>query len=281
LSYNPSISAAPYGHVPDWSSDIPSTFSPSGARQSRDTPLLLEVGARFGLEPPWAELVAAGTIRACLIEPDPLECERLAEAHPAATVLTTALGEERAERPLHVTRHPGCSSLLVPDAAALAPYEVRKWFEVVRREPVQLKRLDELIADGGIDPPDYVHVDVQGYERQVLVGAGDHLPRTLGIKLELHTTPLYEGEPSLYETGAWLAEEGFRLVGLHQQGPFEGDPVEFNAFFANHRPGLSERERALVELWVRLHGLRSDRARDEDTARVNARLRELEQLTSP
>jgi len=40
----------------------------------------------------------------------------------------------------------------------------------------------------------FLKVDTQGFERQVLNGAQDHLGEILGIQLELSLLPLYEGE---------------------------------------------------------------------------------------
>jgi FkbM family methyltransferase len=58
----------------------------------------------------------------------------------------------------------------------------------------------------------YLKIDVQGYERQVLDGAGEALARFEGLELSL--LPLYEGQTSLAEMLGVLAERGFRPLHL-------------------------------------------------------------------
>ena len=60
----------------------------------------------------------------------------------------------------------------------------------------------------------YLKLDVQGYERTVLAGAGDALGRFQALELELSVTPLYDGQPAVGEMLPLLAERGFRPVCL-------------------------------------------------------------------
>ena len=75
------------------------------------------------------------------------------------------------------------------------------------------RRLDGLVGEL-LRPQErgYLKLDVQGYERTVLEGAGDALARFDALELELSVTPLYEGQPSLAEMLPLLAGRGFRPV---------------------------------------------------------------------
>lgn len=240
-------------------------------------PVLLEVGARYGLqEEQWAEAVDAGEVRCFLIEPDSDECRRLERKHPRAAVRQVALGSKTATLPLYVTRHPGCMSLRRPNWELLSNYEIRSWFEIERTVDVRVRRIDELINEGELEPFDFLHVDVQGFEFQVLQGAGGHLRNATGLKLELHTVPLYEGEYSLFEVGSWLAKLGFQMIGVQQQGLFEGDFIEANCFFLN-KARQTMQSRRFVELFIERHGLRPAGQPGNDIARVRRRLRQIDE----
>jgi hypothetical protein len=80
---------------------------------------------------------------------------------------------------------------------------------------IAARRLDGLI-DGLLGPAEraFLKLDVQGYERHVLDGAGAALARFEAIELELSVTPLYDGQPGLVEMLPLLAEHGFRPVCL-------------------------------------------------------------------
>jgi FkbM family methyltransferase len=241
-------------------------------------PVLIEVGARFGLRDlAWADLVDSGQVRCYLIEPDEVESERLERQHPRALVRCVALGAANGTGTLHSTRHPAVASLREPNWELLTRYAIEPWFEIEQRRPVRLRRLDDLVKEGQLEVPDFLHVDVQGYEAEVLQGAGSLLPGITGLKLELHPVPLYQGEQSLFEVGAWLCGLGFRVAAVRQQGPYEGDFVEANCFFVNQQREATVRGRRLAELFIAAHGLRPADQPDRDIAHVTRRLREVEE----
>lgn len=52
------------------------------------------------------------------------------------------------------------------------------------KRTVPMTRLDTLLQRGQIEPPDFIKIDVEGYERFVLEGAAQTLQSALGIELE-------------------------------------------------------------------------------------------------
>ena len=135
----------------------------------------------------------------------------LAAADGAWEAVCVAASDEDGEITLNVTGDSRSSSVLsrnerFADKAGWAPKETRR---------IAARRLDGLI-DGLLGPGEraFLKLDVQGYERHVLDGAGGLLARFEGIELELSVTPLYDGQPGLVEMLPLLAERGFRPVCL-------------------------------------------------------------------
>jgi len=62
------------------------------------------------------------------------------------------------------------------------------------------------------DSPDFMNLDVQGYELQCLKGAEPVLASFKWIYTEINEDPLYEGCALLPELAAWLAARGFRMA---------------------------------------------------------------------
>jgi len=60
---------------------------------------------------------------------------------------------------------------------------------------VPLRRLDGVV-EAYLEPaePAFLKIDTQGFEPQVLAGAGRLLPRLCGLQLEMALVPCYEGE---------------------------------------------------------------------------------------
>ena len=144
---------------------------------------------------------------------------RRAAADPAWQVAPPmALGATDGEIELEVSAEADMSSIL-PQSAQLR--QVSPSSAVVRKESVPLRRLDE--AAGCYLRPDdrvFLKVDTQGYEAEVLAGAGGLLQRLAGIELEMSLVPLYEGERAFRATLDDLAALGFEPY-LFLPGYFE------------------------------------------------------------
>lgn len=77
---------------------------------------------------------------------------------------------------------------------------------------VSLERLDRYAQRHGIERIDLLKLDVQGYELEVLKGAGEFLQRIEWIYAEAQFQELYAGGPMFDETARFLHARGFDLV---------------------------------------------------------------------
>jgi FkbM family methyltransferase len=144
---------------------------------------------------------------------------RRAESDPAWQVAPpVALGERDGEVEIELSSESDMSSIL-PQSALL--HRISPTSAVIRRERVPMARLDR-IAAGYLRPEDetFLKIDVQGYEAQVLEGAGDLLPTVRGIQLEMSLMPCYRGERGFREMLDHLEAAGFELY-LLLPGYFE------------------------------------------------------------
>jgi FkbM family methyltransferase len=145
--------------------------------------------------------------------------ERRAAADPGWQVAPPmALGASNGQIELQVSAEPDMSSIL-PQSALLR--QVSPSAAVVRRETVPLRRLDEVAGSYlGTDDCVFLKADTQGYESDVLAGAGPLLDRLAGIQLELSLVPIYEGERDFRAMLGHLAALGFEPY-LFLPGYFE------------------------------------------------------------
>lgn len=175
--------------------------------------VVLDVGANAGQ---YGEMLRELGFAGRLVSLEPVaeayaELERRAAADDAWEAVRVAASDVDGEITLNVTEDSRSSSVLprnerFADKAGWSPKESRT---------VVARRLDGLVAEL-LRPQEraYLKLDIQGYERHVLDGAGDALARFDALELELSVTPLYEGQPSLAEMLPLLEQRGFKPVSI-------------------------------------------------------------------
>lgn len=80
-------------------------------------------------------------------------------------------------------------------------------------EEVQVETLARL-ANRLPDARTWLKLDVQGYELEVLAGAGSYLNRVIAVECEMSTVALYEDQPLIEDVIRFLRRQGFALTAL-------------------------------------------------------------------
>jgi FkbM family methyltransferase len=181
--------------------------------ERRGIDVVLDVGANAGQ---YGAFLRREGYRGRLVSLEPLAepfeaLRRRAAADGAWTALRVAASDADREVVLRVTEDSRSSSVLARNER----FGATPGWAPRREERAPARRLSglagELLRPG--ERP-YLKIDVQGYERQVVEGAGDAIARFEGLELELSVLPLYEGQTSLAEMLGVLAERGFRPLHL-------------------------------------------------------------------
>lgn len=200
------------------------------APDHEDALRMVDVGAAQGLDVKWFDVLEK--LDVILVEPAAAEADRLELLkYPRSRILRTALSDKSGEATLFRTRKPGCSSLRKPNRRVLDRYPIASMFDVVAEETVRCVRYDELYALGEVFSPEYIKVDAQGLDLEVLKGFGQLLNSCLGLEVEAQFYQIYEGQTLLHEMIAYVEPFGLYLRGLTSQPNFAGDLVEVNAVF--------------------------------------------------
>lgn len=173
--------------------------------------LVLDVGANEGQ---YASMLRAWGYRGRIVSFEPLSApfrilNARAERDPLWDVVNIGLGDRDTTATINVAANSVYSSIL-PATAALHAYDDQA--AAVSTEVVTVRRLDSVLAEVQRDSRRlYLKVDTQGYERNVIEGAGPLLETFQAVQLELSENPMYEGEPTFLEMTTWLASRGFRI----------------------------------------------------------------------
>jgi FkbM family methyltransferase len=222
-----------------------------------------DVGALWGVENDeiW-ELNNSGRLQIVGFEPNAAECERLNTLHRGrGRFYPYCLGDKDGEQILYKTRFGACSSLLKPNVSLLAGFKAyRPLLEVEAEIPMRCARYDTLQVTEKTPSVDFLKCDTQGFEYQVLSGFGQSLENVIGIELETHSKPIYDGQKLFGELVTFLTERGFILRDLRPTLPFEYDLFEFDAFFSRDPRAILDAEKPFLALWEAVHEIRPGRS---------------------
>jgi len=171
---------------------------------------ILDVGASIvDGEPPYHNLKKTGRSTIYGFEPSPEEYEKLKELQNDHEIyLPYALGNGQ-ESTLNICRAPGMTSLLKPDYQILDYFHGwSQWAEVLGTKKLHTYRLDDIKE---INQIDYVKLDVQGSELDIIQNGKNILSNSLVIQTEVNFVPFYENQPLFAELDLELRELGFLL----------------------------------------------------------------------
>ena len=178
---------------------------------------VVDVGAMGldGMLPPYQALLAAGVARVTGFEPVESECRKLnATSAPGHAFLPYVVGNGTT-RTFHQCNFSMTSSLYEPNTPLLDRFQnLGELTRVVQRSPVETRRLDDLAEVRDVD---YLKLDVQGAECDVIEGAAEILSNALVVHTEVEFVPLYIGQPLFAEVDQALRRKGFcfhRFAGL-------------------------------------------------------------------
>lgn len=121
-----------------------------------------------------------------------------------------ALGDACRKTTIQIAGNSYSSSLLpmLPAHEAVAPDS-----SYVGSQPITVATLDSVFETCSLPGENlYLKIDVQGFEKQVLIGAQQSLTKIDTVQMELSLVPLYEGETLLSDMIQYMQQLGYGLV---------------------------------------------------------------------
>ena len=169
---------------------------------------IVDIGANpIDGDPPYKAMLAAGLCGVTGFEPQAHALAKLEQKKgPRERYLPYAVGDGT-QRTLHVCELEGMTSLLEPDPAHLALFNLFPiWGKVKAQIPVTTRKLDDVCEIAAMD---FLKMDVQGGERDVLAHGRARLKDAVAVQTEVSFVPLYKDQPPFGEIDLALREQGF------------------------------------------------------------------------
>ena len=187
---------------------------------SSESIIFLHVGAGAPTnEGPYAEAIINKYFkffRPILIEPRPIEAARLKDA--GFLVVDKAISNKIGGQQLYITGEEGQSSLLRPTGEFASIYSSVESMEVVKTIEIETTTIDKALSQLNVKKLDYLKVDTQGTELDVLRSLGRYQP--IFVKTEIFMVPSYENSCLFWDIGGLLLKNGYIMFDLAYRSNF-------------------------------------------------------------
>jgi FkbM family methyltransferase len=187
-------------------------FAPELASALNHDPfLVVDVGARAGVDEPWSDL-PANILRTVGFEPDGAEAHRLSMNDPRSQIHPVALWSRHGEVEANVAEDPSCSSVHPPNLELLRRYPDKH--AAPRRTRARLRFPSAALDDALAEEPrcDFLKIDTQGAELEILQGATAVLERKVfAVLVETWTTEVHTGQGLTGDVMRLMADRGMEL----------------------------------------------------------------------
>lgn len=201
-----------------------------------------DLGAAGGMDPTYGRLFALPNFKAIGFDPNKKDLDSL-ETTAQIRFYPFIIAGSRGKRTFYVTKSAGCSSLFPPNRENLQEYPLADLLEVVRTEEFEAITLDEFIEQNRVACPDFLKLDVQGAEYEILKAGGRTLEKVTGISFETRLREIYTGEGLFPATHSLLAGLGFRLISKGGRSVhFAGETLEMDVAYVRGNDSLTTLE---------------------------------------
>ena len=214
--------SAPSPDISDKKSD---TTAPQSANPAASPPapratrklVIVDVGCRGGV----ADKFPTGNDRFQIygFDPDAGECDRLTRLGNDHSVswVPVALARDSGLRTLFLTQDPACSSLLQPDPRLTDTFPALNCARQVGETSVPTISLDRWAEQSGVTHVDYIKLDTQGSELEILEGGTQVLRSVRCLEIEVEFNPIYREQALFSDVDLFLRAHGFVLWKLTNQ----------------------------------------------------------------
>ena len=139
-------------------------------------------------------------------EPNVDEYNKLEKNNPKKTFFNFAIGDGTIKT-LNICASPGMSSVLEPDIDYLKKFHgFEEWSKIIKTTFVDTKKLDDINENF-----DFIKIDTQGYESEIIKYGRNKINESLVIQLETSPIPLYKNEKAFASVINQLEDLGFVL----------------------------------------------------------------------
>ena len=178
---------------------------------------IIDLGARGGLNFDVKKFTKEVSVFALELDPD--ECKKLNDIEnnnlaSRTQYFAVALRSKHETRNFYLTKDPACSSIYPPIEYLSSRYRELDCIKPTSIISFEFITLDSWATSVGIKYVDFLKLDTQGSELDILMGSIQILSKTSLVEIEVEFSPIYEGQPLFADVDTFMRANGFVLWNL-------------------------------------------------------------------
>ena len=172
---------------------------------NENTISLVDIGGYKGIQDRWKRV--ENLVDFHTFEPNSVEADKIRSKTKSLNIYKSALSSSDGKILLNICKEPGVSSVLEQNFEFLKKFKNVERFEIVKKIEVEAKKLDSL----KIDKIDFIKIDVQGYNLEVLKGSTEALKKAIGIEIECEFKEIYKNQSLFKDVDEYLSKHNFEV----------------------------------------------------------------------
>ena len=172
-----------------------------------DKILLLDIGAAGGINKRWE--IISDNLSTSLVEPN-IENAKILETKGYNVIKNCFYREGNKELILYETKDKYCSSLLQPNKYYLNKFFNTERFNIINKIKVNSTTIDKEFKNSQI--PNFIKIDTEGSELEILNGAKLSLNNVMGIEIECVFNELRLSQHQFHEIKIFLEKYNFEFI---------------------------------------------------------------------
>ncbi|MFN0117152.1 MAG: FkbM family methyltransferase [Elusimicrobiota bacterium] len=192
-------------------------LNPKNLLSSENKFILVDIGSMGGIEKEWLNL--GNNLKTVGFEPDNREYSKLKTQENQIFFNSALSHTDHEPLKIHLCRETGKSSILLPNQPFIDQYPFPQRYNVIETFQLnaeKVRTLDSILNENNILDVDFIKLDTQGSELDILKGSREKLKSIIGVKIEVEFHALYKNQPLFSDVDQFLRTEGFELYDLRR-----------------------------------------------------------------
>ena len=170
----------------------------------------IDVGAADNINPRWK--IISEFLDFIGFEPNKKEFKKIHNKNFGKfKMYNFALGNKNQIKQINILRSEFASSFLTPNYDDLKKFTNSQRFEIKKKLNINVKKLDSL----QLAKADFIKIDTQGYNIEVLKGSKKILKKIIGVEIETEFFRIYKNQKLFEDTKKFLENKKFEFINFY------------------------------------------------------------------